>query len=100
MSESVLPKRWWLLPLLIAIVLIGGIITAWQVSEVARELLAKSFFTIAGTLATPFILETSFAIGGLVLVFNEWRRLKAGPDWVEMEVRTEAKKEPGNTADS
>jgi hypothetical protein len=36
----------------------------------------------------------------LVLVFNEWRRLKAGPDWVEMEVRTEAKKEPGNTADS
>lgn len=102
MSASVLPKRWWLLPLLIAILFISGIITAWQVSEVARELLAKSFFTIAGTLATPFILETSFAIGGLVvvLVFNEWRRLKAGPDWVEMEVRTEAKKEPGNTADS
>ncbi len=95
MSASVLPKRWWLMPLLITIVFIGGIITAWQVSETAKEILAKSFFTIAGTLATPFILETSAALVGLVLVlaFNEWRRLKDGPDWVEMEVKTEAKKD-------
>ena len=102
MSASVLPKRWWLMPLLIAIVFVGSLITAWQVSDVAKEMLAKSFFTIAGTLATPFILETSAALGGLVLVlvFNEWRRLKDGPDWVEMEVKTEAKKEQGNTADS
>lgn len=100
MSASVLPKRWWLMPLLTAIVFIGGIITAWQVSETAKEILAKAFFTIAGTLATPFILETSVAIGGLVLVlvFNEWRRLKNGPDWVEMEVKTEAK--PDHNEDS
>lgn len=102
MSASVLPKRWWLMPLLIAIVFVGGIITAWQVSETAKEILAKSFFTIAGTLATPFILETSVAMGGLVLVlvFNEWRRLKNGPDWVEMEVKTEAKPDHSDKLDS
>lgn len=95
MSESVLPKRWWLMPLLIAILFIGGITTAWIVDDTAKEILAKSFFTIFGTLATPFVLETSAALGGLVLVlvFNEWRRLKDGPDWVEMEVTTETKPE-------
>jgi O-antigen ligase len=89
MSESVLPKRWWLMPLVIAIVMIVSMVAAWNYDETAREILAKSFFTIAGTLASPFILETSIALGGLtiVLVFNEWRRLKDGPDWVEMEVK-------------
>ncbi|MCX6855818.1 MAG: hypothetical protein NTV80_13035 [Verrucomicrobia bacterium] len=91
MSESVLPKRWWLMPLVIAVVMIVGMVAAWNYDETAREILAKSFFTIAGTLASPFILETSIALGGLtiVLVFNEWRRLKDGPDWVEMEVKTD-----------
>ena len=91
MSESVLPKRWWLTPLLFLIAFVGCAVAAWNYDETAREILAKSFFTIAGTLASPFILETSVALGGLtiVLVFNEYRRLKDGPDWVEMQVKTE-----------
>lgn len=91
MLEPVLPKRWWLMPLVIATVFIGSLVAAWNYDETAKEILAKSFFTIAGTLATPFVLETSAALGGLtiVLVFNEWRRLKDGSDWVEMEVKTE-----------
>lgn len=91
MSESVLPKRWWLVPLLFLLTFVGCAVAAWNYDETAREILAKSFFTIAGTLASPFILETSVALGGLtiVLVFNEYRRLKDGPDWVEMEVKTE-----------
>jgi hypothetical protein len=34
-------------------------------------------------------LETSAALFGLVavLVYNEWRRGRDGPDWVEMEVK-------------
>ncbi len=93
MSESVLPKRWWLTPLLFLIAFVGCVVAAWNYDETAREILAKSFFTIAGTLASPFILETSVALVGLtiVLVFNEYRRLKDGPDWVEMEVKTEDK---------
>lgn len=82
-------KGWWIAPFLCFLVFIAGVTAFWQVSEVGRELLAKSFMTIAGYLATPFILETSAALFGLVvvLVYNEWRRGKDGPDWVEMEIK-------------
>lgn len=88
MTETEAPKRWWLTPLIFSAVFIVGVSYAWQSSDEAKEILAKSFFTIAGTLASPFILETSVAIFGLiaVLTFNQWRRDKDGPDWVEMEV--------------
>lgn len=82
-------KGWWITPVLFIITFIVGVTIVWQVSEIGRELLAKSFMTIAGYLATPFILETSAALFGLVvvLVYNEWRRGKDGPDWVEMEIK-------------
>lgn len=82
-------RGWWIAPVLCFLVFIAGVSAVWQVSEVGRELLAKSFMTIAGYLATPFILETSAALFGLVvvLVYNEWRRGKDGPDWVEMEIK-------------
>jgi hypothetical protein len=83
------PKRgWWIAPLIILVLFITGVVVAWQSNEIARELLAKSFMTLAGWLATPFILETSAAITGVIIVltYNEWRRSKEGPEWVEMEV--------------
>jgi hypothetical protein len=88
MTEPETPNRWWLTPLIVGLLFIGGVSYAWQSSDEAKEILAKSFFTIAGTLASPFILETSIAIFGLiaVLTYNQWRRDKNGPDWVEMEV--------------
>lgn len=94
-------KGWWITPVLCLLAFIVGVVIVWQVSEIGRELLAKSFMTIAGYLATPFILETSAALFGLVvvLVYNEWRRGKDGPDWVEMEIKddnpSEAKSEAG-----
>ena len=105
MSDHPTPpaKGWWLAPVLCLLVFIVGLIIVWQVSEIGRELLAKSFFTIAGYLATPFILETSAALFGLVvvLVYNEWRRAKDGPDWVEMEIKddkaSETQPESGTT---
>ncbi len=90
MPESSISKRWWITPLVISLGTVAAITYAWQSSDAAKEILAKSFFTIAGTLATPFILESSIAILGLVAVlsYNEWRREKDGPEWVEMEVPT------------
>jgi hypothetical protein len=74
------------------VLFITGVVVAWKSNEIARELLAKSFMTLAGWLATPFILETSAAITGVIVVltYNEWRRSKEGPEWVEMEVKDEA----------
>ena len=88
MQETESPNRWWLTPMIVGLLFIAGITAAWQSSDEAKELLAKSFFTIAGTLASPFILETSIAIFGLVAVlsYNQWRREKDGPEWVELEV--------------
>jgi hypothetical protein len=65
---------------------------AWHSHETARELIAKSIMTLAGWLATPFVLESSTAILGLVIVltYNEWRRRQDGPEWVEMEVKETA----------
>lgn len=79
---------WWIAPLIILVLFSTGVVVAWRSNEIARELLAKSFMTLAGWLATPFILETSAAITGVIVVltYNEWRRSKDGPEWVEMEV--------------
>jgi hypothetical protein len=87
------PRRgWWIAPLIFLVLFITGVGVAWKSNEIARELLAKSFMTLAGWLATPFILETSAAITGVIVVltYNEWRRSKEGPEWVEMEVKDEA----------
>lgn len=102
MIETETPNRWWLTPLIVGLLFIGGISYAWQSSAEAKEILAKSFFTIAGTLASPFILETSIAIFGLiaVLTFNQWRRDKDGPDWVEMEVPSSQKTTSTETSTS
>lgn len=81
-------KGWWITPLVFVLFFIAAIVTVCVVSEEGRELAAKSFMTITGYLATPFVLETATALMGLVavLVFNEWRRAKDGPDYVEMMV--------------
>jgi len=94
-----LPKRWWITPLIFFCVGLAAVITAWQISETAREILAQSIMNIAGALATPFILESSIAIGGIIAVitFNQWRLLRDGDEWVEMEITqppAQERKEP------
>ena len=96
-------KGWWIGPLIFGLLFLAGLAVVWQVSETGRELLAKSFMTLAGYLATPFVLEITAALTGLiiVLVYNEWRRSKDGPDWVVMEVKEEKKPEAADkSADS
>ena len=87
-TDEVYNKRWWLVPLFFTAALIALAITAWRVSETAREILAKAFFNIAGAVSTPFILEFSVAIVGLcaVLAYNQWRMHKNGDDWVYLAV--------------
>lgn len=84
MTDSSSPRRWWLAPLLFGIAILAGLAVAWKMNETAREVIAKGVMTLAGTLATPFILESSIALVGLaiVLTINQWRLQKEGDGWV------------------
>lgn len=84
MTDSLFPRRWWLTPLLSGIAILSGLVVAWNVNETAREVIAKGIMTLAGTLATPFILESSIALVGLAIVvtINQWRLHKEGDGWV------------------
>ncbi|TDU63225.1 hypothetical protein EI77_04434 [Prosthecobacter fusiformis] len=84
MSEAFVPKRWWVSPLIFTVALITATVIVCKVSETAREVLAKAVMMIAGAMATPFILESTIAIVGLVIVvaLNQWRLQKEGDGWV------------------
>lgn len=56
------------------------------VSPAAREVTRDTLALLFTIFATPFILETTVAVAGLVavLTYNQWRRNKDGEDWVYM----------------
>lgn len=55
----------------------------------------ESLGTVAGIMSTPFFMEVSFALLGLliVVVLNTWRRHKTGDEYVTIEME-----EPGKDA--
>lgn len=71
---------------------LAALVAAWVSNETAREVLAKAFMSIAGVVSTPFILEATVALSGLVIVLciNRWRMEKEGDEWVYL-----AQTEPG-----
>ncbi len=87
-AKPSLSRRIWAWALLFVLAVPTLVTLIWNSHETARELLAKSIMTLAGWLATPFILESSAAIVGIIVVltYNEWRSRQDGPDWVEMHV--------------
>jgi hypothetical protein len=54
----------------------------------AREIAGEGFAILFGFFTTPFILESSTAVVGLLILlqWNQWQRRKDGDEWVEMEV--------------
>ena len=81
-----------LLEPLLWIILVGtGFGLLLRNSPDAREVAGQGFKTIFGVLTTPFILETTMAIVGLLIVlqWNQHKRKKETIDeWIEMEVPT------------
>lgn len=75
-------------PLLFTLPLVMG--AGWLLSRSAeaREVTGEAFWALFGFFTTPFVLETSVAVVGLitVLTYNQWRQEKDGAEWVEMEV--------------
>ncbi len=73
---------------------IVGFLFGWRF---VPGLVGESLGTVAGVLSTPFFMEASFALLGLVIVIglNAWRRHKAGDEFVALEIS-----EPGNQPES
>ncbi len=75
----------WGISILIALtVLICGTLIGWRYLP---GLLGEWIGTMIGALTTPFLLEGSFLVIGLmvVLVLNIWRRKRDGDDFVHLE---------------
>jgi hypothetical protein len=75
-------------PLLIFLTFAAGIGFLLSRSAEAREVTSSALSTLFGIVTTPFVLETTVALTGLVVVltYNQWRLQKEGDEWVEMEV--------------
>lgn len=91
MSAAGEPNRSWVawVPTLLFTALFFGTITvACVLSDIAREVLAKAVMYIVGVISTPFVLETTFALIGLFIVFaiNHRRIQKEGDGWVYLAV--------------
>jgi len=91
MARTALPPRWWLVPLLYAVVALTAGVAVLAFSATAREVVGRAFSMLVGALATPFILESVTALAGLVIVItiNQWRLNREGDGWVYL-----AKTEP------
>jgi hypothetical protein len=63
-----------------------GIYYAVQQNETAREVVGDAFAGLFGFFTTPFILEISVALIGLITVvsYNQWRLSQEGDGWVTL----------------
>lgn len=81
-------SRSWIGPLALVLLGLAGVSYLLWSSAEAREVAVESAFLVFTVLTTPFVLETSVALFGLVVVitYNHWRLSREGDEWVEMEV--------------
>ena len=84
MKALLTPKR--LLQALLIVIGIIGITLAVRQNPTAREVVRDAFAGLFGFFTTPFILEASVAIGGLIAVvtYNQWRINREGDGWVTL----------------
>lgn len=77
-------------PIIISLLVITGLIVLIRTNPTAREVAGEGFWMLFTFFSTPFILESTVAIIGLMIVvtWNQWRIRKEGDGWVEMEVPT------------
>ena len=69
---------------LLLLVILAGLGEAVRRSPTASEVVWTAATNLFGFFTTPFVLEASLAIFGLlaVVTWNEWRRQREGDEWV------------------
>lgn len=62
------------------------VVIAVRQNPTAREVVTDAFAGLFGFFTTPFILEASIALGGLIAVvtYNQWRISREGDGWVTL----------------
>jgi len=82
MRALITPKR--VLKTLAAVALFTASILAARQNDTAREVMGSAFTGLFGFFTTPFILELSVAVIGLIAVisYNQWRISQEGDGWV------------------
>lgn len=76
-------------------VLVIGLLVGWRLIP---GWVGESFGMVAGILSTPFFMEGSFVVIGLVTILglNIWRRRKEGDEFVEFEFENGPKDSSGD----
>jgi hypothetical protein len=79
--------------LVLLTVLVVGLLLTWRL---VPGLVGETLGTIMGIVTTPFFMEASFSILGLVTVItiNHWRQLKEGDDFVSLDVASDSEQDP------
>lgn len=81
-----------------------AIILLLKNNATAREVTSQGLAVIFGFFTTPFILESTVAVIGFVILlqWNEWHRRNDRDEWVEMHVpdRTATESDNGNNSDA
>ncbi len=82
-------SHWWLETLIWSLAFVVAVAVAAYINETVREIVGQGLAYLFAFFTTPFILEASVAIIGLLLVFivNSCRIEREGDGWVEMEVK-------------
>jgi hypothetical protein len=95
-SETKTHRRW-IVPVMWSVGALVAIGVLLKVSPTAREVVGESALTIFQIVTAPFILETTLALLGLliVLAINHYRQQKEGDGWVYLQ-----KQEPSPAADT
>jgi hypothetical protein len=93
MKALLTPKR--LLQALAVIIGLGLGLAAVRQNATAREVMGEAFAGLFGFFTTPFILEVTVALVGLISVisYNQWRISQEGDGWVTLP-ESEASTEP------
>ena len=84
MKSLLTPAR--ALQALTALAVLAGVVSLLLQNATAREVTVQAVANIFGFVTTPFVLEASIAVFGLIAVvtFNQWRINREGDGWVTM----------------
>lgn len=98
MSSPTATRHLW--PWLWTLLSVAGFTALLIYSPSAREITRDAVAMLFSIFATPFILETTVAIIGLVIVltYNQWRLNKEGDGWVYMVTNEEEEGGSSSTA--